>query len=189
MKIFIGESSYIIRKGIIQLLSQFKEVDIIKEFSTSDELEKALLESSPNILIINTAFNHEDIETAISESEHQPVILHLFNTQLPHDSTKTHLSVFENKATLTEKIENAIYISNENENINDSEELSPREKLVLKHVALGQTNKEIAEKLFISTHTVISHRKNITRKLNIKTVSGLTVYAILNKIIGIDDIN
>ena len=50
------------------------------------------------------------------------------------------------------------------------------------------TNKEIADKLNISLNTVLSHRKNITTKLGIKTVSGLTFYAIMNGIISGDDI-
>ena len=66
--------------------------------------------------------------------------------------------------------------------------LSKREKVILRHIALGLTNKEIGERLFISTHTVVTHRKNITRKIGIKTVSGLTVYAIFNKIVEIDEI-
>ena len=49
--------------------------------------------------------------------------------------------------------------------------------------------KEIGEKLFISIHTVTTHRKNITQKLGIKTVSGLTVYAILNGIINLEEIS
>lgn len=61
--------------------------------------------------------------------------------------------------------------------------LSERETDVLKLVAKGYSNKEIGEKLFISMHTVISHRKNITKKLGIKSISGLTVYAILHKLI------
>ena len=61
--------------------------------------------------------------------------------------------------------------------------LSPREKEVVKLVSTGFINKEIAEELQISLHTVISHRKNITEKLSIKTVSGLTTYAIMNGII------
>ncbi len=64
-----------------------------------------------------------------------------------------------------------------------SMQLSEREKEVLKLVARGYANKEIAARLFISVHTVISHRKNITEKLGIKSISGLTVYAILNKLI------
>ncbi|MFP4619772.1 MAG: response regulator transcription factor [Bacteroidales bacterium] len=66
--------------------------------------------------------------------------------------------------------------------------LSTREKEVLKQVAMGYTNQEIADKLHISKHTVISHRKNLTSKLGIKTVSGLTVYAILNNLIPKDQI-
>ncbi len=66
--------------------------------------------------------------------------------------------------------------------------LSERETEVLKLVALGYTNQQIAQKLFISKHTVISHRKNITSKLGIKTVSGLTVYAVLNNLIPKDQI-
>ena len=68
-------------------------------------------------------------------------------------------------------------------------ELSAREKDVLIQVALGLANKEIADKLFISIHTVITHRKHITDKLGIKSISGLTVYAILNKLIDTDNID
>jgi len=66
-------------------------------------------------------------------------------------------------------------------------QLSEREKEILKLVALGFTNKEIGEKLFISSHTVIAHRKNITAKLGIKTIAGLTVYAVLNRIISSEE--
>ena len=68
-------------------------------------------------------------------------------------------------------------------------ELSVREKDVLTQVAMGLSNKEIADKLFISIHTVITHRKHITDKLGIKSISGLTVYAILNKLINTDNID
>ena len=71
-----------------------------------------------------------------------------------------------------------ISISSEKENI-----LTPREIDVLKLAAQGYINKEIAEKLQISLHTVISHRKNIAEKLSIKNISGLTVYAMMNGLI------
>jgi DNA-binding CsgD family transcriptional regulator len=67
--------------------------------------------------------------------------------------------------------------------------LTSREIDVLKLVARGQLNKQIADRLSISLHTVISHRKNITRKLGIKTVSGLTMYAVLNGLISSRDIH
>jgi DNA-binding CsgD family transcriptional regulator len=68
-------------------------------------------------------------------------------------------------------------------------ELTRREVEVLQLVTKGYSNKEIADQLFVSTHTVISHRKNISEKTGIKSASGLTMYAILKKIIDVTDIN
>ena len=56
---------------------------------------------------------------------------------------------------------------------------------MLRLLVQGNMNKEIADKLNISVHTVISHRKNITQKTGIKTQSGLTIYALSNKIINL----
>ena len=67
-------------------------------------------------------------------------------------------------------------------------DLSVREIEVLVLVTKGLINKEIADKLNISLTTVISHRKNITEKLGIKSVSGLTVYAVMNGYIEADRI-
>ncbi|MEG2849398.1 MAG: LuxR C-terminal-related transcriptional regulator [Bacteroidales bacterium] len=64
-----------------------------------------------------------------------------------------------------------------------SRELTPREIEVLRLVVAGKLNKEIAGDLNISFQTVLSHRKNITSKLGVKTVSGLTFYAISNGIV------
>ncbi|HVN49485.1 MAG TPA: LuxR C-terminal-related transcriptional regulator [Bacteroidota bacterium] len=71
----------------------------------------------------------------------------------------------------------------------NQEVLTERETEVLRLVACGDLNKQIADKLSISLHTVISHRKNITRKLQIKTVAGLTIYALLNGLISSRDIS
>ncbi|MBR4740455.1 MAG: hemerythrin domain-containing protein [Bacteroidales bacterium] len=70
----------------------------------------------------------------------------------------------------------------------ESEELSAREKEILVCVAKGMLNKEIADHCNISIYTVITHRKNITRKTGIKTVAGLTVYALLNNLIDMNTI-
>ena len=70
----------------------------------------------------------------------------------------------------------------------EKEGLSEREKEILVSVAMGMLNKEIADKYNISIYTVISHRKNITRKIGIKTVAGLTVYALMNGLLDINSI-
>lgn len=66
--------------------------------------------------------------------------------------------------------------------------ISEREAEVLALVARGFINKEIAEKLCISLPTVVTHRKNICDKLNIRSVSALTIYAVMNGIVSVDDI-
>ena len=70
----------------------------------------------------------------------------------------------------------------------EGNELSSREKEILVSVAKGMLNKEIADKYNISIYTVITHRKNITRKTGIKTVAGLTVYALMNNLIDINSV-
>ena len=67
-------------------------------------------------------------------------------------------------------------------------ELSIRELEILKAISKGYTSKQVAEKLHLSVHTVITHRKNISRKTGIKTVSGLTLYALLNHLIDENEI-
>ncbi len=78
--------------------------------------------------------------------------------------------------------------SNKRDSSSEGGELSAREKEILVCVAKGMLNKEIADKLNLSIYTVITHRKNITRKIGIKTVAGLTVYALLNNLIDISSI-
>jgi DNA-binding CsgD family transcriptional regulator len=82
----------------------------------------------------------------------------------------------------------AVLVSRQDSPRQDSQELSLREKEILVCVAKGMLNKEIADLYNISIYTVITHRKNITRKTGIKTVAGLTVYALLNNLIDANSI-
>ena len=66
--------------------------------------------------------------------------------------------------------------------------LSQREKEIITCVVKGMSNKEIADHLFISIHTVITHRRNIARKLEIHSPTLLTVYAIVNKLVDISEV-
>lgn len=66
-----------------------------------------------------------------------------------------------------------------------SEAISEREKDIIVCLVQGMANKEIADHLFISVNTVITHRRNIARKLQIHSLAGLTIYAIVNNMIDI----
>lgn len=74
------------------------------------------------------------------------------------------------------------------EGLPDAESLSQREKEIIGCVAMGMTSKEIADKLCLSVHTVTTHRRNITSKLQIHTSAGLTIYAIVNQLVSLSDI-
>lgn len=86
----------------------------------------------------------------------------------------------DNPTTLYQKLNQVCHPKSKQQ---PSNQLSIRENEVLKQVALGLSNKQISEMLFISKHTVITHRKHITSKLGIKSISGLTLYAILNNLV------
>jgi len=190
IRILFADQSYIVRKGFTSLLEHFNEVETVVTVANKEECSEKIQALAPHLVLINTSFftNTElnAFKAKLSDTTH---ILYLFNSVLPDESPANQLSIFESKASLIDKIHQVIQKINTAKDNSESEELSPREKLILKNVALGHTNKEIGEILFISSHTVISHRKNITRKLGIKTVSGLTVYAILNNLIQMEDIS
>lgn len=188
-KVLVAETSYLVRKGLVSLLEQTEGVTELKAAGHPDTIVLTIKEYSPDILLLNSAIqlpmSHSEL---ISVLHNKARIIYIINTPLPEDGPIHQISVFDTKNKLTEKISHHLKQYETNEEKEEGEDLTPREKLILKHVALGFTNKEIATKLFISTHTVISHRKNITRKLDIKTVSGLTVYSLINGIIKMEDI-
>ncbi|NCB07509.1 MAG: LuxR family transcriptional regulator [Bacteroidia bacterium] len=93
------------------------------------------------------------------------------------------LNIEDDPITLLKKI---LFADIEEDNKTTQENISEREMDVLLLLVNGLSNKEIADKLNISPHTVISHRKSITQKTGIKSQSGLTIYAITNKLISIE---
>lgn len=104
-------------------------------------------------------------------------------------NSNTIIHLRENKSSVIDKVNQCITSFKSVKHDKGNNELSPREIDVLKLLTKGYANKEIADKLFISTHTVISHRKNISEKTGIRSASGLTMFAVLKKIIDIDEIS
>jgi DNA-binding NarL/FixJ family response regulator len=113
---------------------------------------------------------------------------------ISNNPNRDFYSLLDNKIFLNDNSSKIIEIvelclSNENKSNKKSFEnkLSERETDVLKLLIQGKTNKEIADELFISIHTVISHRKNITTKLGIKSIAAMAIYAVANNIIDLND--
>ncbi len=191
INILIADQSYIIGSGFYAFLDQFDQISQIKVVDNSSDCLEAIESLLPKIILINTSMLSQEVENKVDELLTKDThVLYLFNSALPTEAPRNQISLLHSKAEIFDRIQEVLNkVKSVQSSDSETQELSPREKLILKCVALGLTNKEIGEKEFISTHTVISHRKNITRKLGIKTVSGLTVYAIINNIIHMNDIN
>ena len=86
------------------------------------------------------------------------------------------------------KLRSALENQREEKRADSGNELSLRELEILKAISKGYTSRQVAEELNLSVNTVITHRKNITHKTGIKTVSGLTLYALLNHLIDENEI-
>lgn len=103
-----------------------------------------------------------------------------------HGKLETQVFMEEIKKLENKYIENPSLI--QKTALEEKEILSEREKDVIVCVVKGMTNKAIADKLFISINTVTTHRRNIAKKLNIHSSAGLTIYAIMNKLVDIKEV-
>ncbi len=170
--------------GLKSILYEYfspKEVDIQSEFDNS--LNKHLAEYI--FLSSDIYLAHQKKLQAITR---KLVILTEFEQDEESFENPAMLNTTLSQTELVDKLE-TIFKKNAGKSEDDqNEKLSLREIEVLVLVARGFINKQIADKLSISLHTVMSHRKNITRKLGIKTVSGLTMYALLNGLIQPKDV-
>lgn len=186
----IIEKSYLIRKGLISIIEKTPNTQVIQQFDNEDDLktpanfESDFIIINPNLLNANTLNIIKKIakNTQVISISEKSIVL----TKELEWVAQIYLDDTQN--SILKKL-NTLIGNRETKNVKSEvpEEISKREIDILKNIALGYSNKEIADKLFISTHTVVTHRKNITRKLGIKTVPGLTIYAILNKIIDINN--
>ena len=188
--------SYLVRLGMAAILNRIPGVRVLKEFGAGDPFE-AFLESHPvdYIIMSQSVFdrslelfidNPELLEkTALLQDAHKES----FTPDLPPHDVHTTIHLLEGKEAIIQKIRLLIDNRDQRGLETPSMELSPRETTIVRLVSLGLTNRQIAEKLFLSAHTVMTHRKNINGKLGIKSVSGLTVYAIVNNIITIEEVS
>ena len=145
-----------------------------------------------DIIIINPAvidYNERyDIRSIFYSEENKTTIVALTNTSFDEKVLRQYdecIGIYDSADRIFQKLHNAIKESKENNN--EVYELSTRERDILIAVAKGKTNKEIADEFNISIYTVISHRRNISQKLGINSIPGLTVYAIMNKLVDMSD--
>lgn len=192
INILIAEPSYIVSEGLTNILSRrgTYQFNILKADELSD-IEQIRQQNNIDVVLINPLLIQNQIKTFnnlkrdLGNTQWIGVIYSLFDHQLTSmfDST---ITINDSPGHIINSIQKLLESNPQTEKTQQAETLSEREIEVLKLLVSGNSNKEIADKLFISTHTVITHRKNISQKTGIKSVSGLTIYAVVNNIISLE---
>ncbi len=189
-KIVIVEPYSIIAQGLKSMIEGIKGFKVSSIITQSNYIER-ILPLRPDIVIINPSLlniqRRNDIEDLIQRIP-QTLFAALVYQYIESDTLRYFRTTIELSDTIEKIAIKLRQLVESDEQQYESTELSDREKEILIAVAKGLTNKTIAELYHISIHTVITHRKNLTRKTGIKSVSGLTVYAILNNLIDISDV-
>jgi DNA-binding NarL/FixJ family response regulator len=180
--------SYLVRKGLVSLLSRIQGVRIIREFATADTFQQYATRQDIDFLLISQSLFDKSSAVFVSFPGLLERTILLKEEPVSHLEAHSSIHLSENKVQITAKINRLMDQHASSLSPSGTSELTQREKTIVRRVSLGLTNKQMAEELFLSTHTVTTHRKNISSKLGIKSVSGLTVYAIVNNIITIEEV-
>lgn len=191
IKIAVAEPSLIIRSGLLAVLKRLSALSIqVVEITDFATLINTLRDEEPDILVANPALlgvlSLQQIRSDQQFASLRCVALlnNLADERLTNGYDAT-ISLYDSAETIKEKLLEVVAIEGD---AADREQLSAREREIIVCVVKGMTNKQIAEQLFISTHTVITHRRNIASKLQIHSPAGLTIYAIVNKLVELDQI-
>jgi len=191
-RVIICEASEIIVNGLAEIIDGMAQFDVVMRLDNPERLSERILSTDANLLIINPlllGYQNRSFLAQLGKEHPNVTLIALVTSYIDHAMLTPYSGVIEindTRAKIISKMNE--FAQSETTKSTDDVELSKRETDVLVAVAKGMMNKEIADQMNISIHTVISHRKNITRKTGIKSISGLTVYALLNNLISEDEL-
>ena len=191
INIAIIEPSHIIYEGLSNILLKSERHFHLYRINDLNEINSLLIKNNIEIVIINPSQIQNRLKVFKKIKKSAPGIFWLGMVYTFFENNLISLfdesfTVTDSPEFITQRIAKLLDNKCHCDNTTQQEQLSERETDVLVQLVQGLSNKGIANKLNISIHTVVSHRKNITQKTGIKSQSGLTIYAITKKIISID---
>lgn len=201
IKIAVADTSVIIRMGVIGALKRVwgSEVSLL-EVAHPDDFDNRMASFVPSVVIVSPTFG--GVFDADAQRRKSGLFARgcrfvaLLSAVVPQTAMRGFdacLTIFDDEDSLLASVQKLSgKASREPEAAEgaegDGETLSAREKQVVRGVVSGLANKEIADQMNISVYTVLTHRRNISRKLNIHSSIALAIYAISNKLVSVDDV-
>lgn len=185
--IIIIEPSDIIVRGLSLIISESEQFCIVNTFSDVAKFQgHQVFKYAIDIVIINPALvsygKSGSIRTLFPEAR-LVALLYNYTDMETLAQFDESIAIYDKPSKITHTLEQSATNNEPGKSGTDIGDLSDREKEILVAVAKGMINKEIADLHNLSIHTVIAHRKNISRKTGIKSASGFAVYALLNNLI------
>lgn len=189
LRITVIETSPILLSGLVSTIKHALDCDVVfQEFAENQDYDD-LKRFAPDIIVVNPVFlglqGVKELKKKIPPSSHL-VCLKTFVL----DESLTNL--FEAVITLYDKPDDIHHLIDrlsgyhERENLDSA--LTEREKEIVKLVVKGRSNKEISSDMNISVYTVSTHRRNIAKKLQIHSATAMTIYAISNNLVNINEV-
>ncbi len=210
ISITIADSHFLSRKGLAMLLNENTDFELIAEaLSTADLINQSKF-YNPNLIIIDytsASFSLDGLQKivskypktkllAITDIQTNAIVLKALKigvtSHLLKDCDQDEIVEAIYKTAQGEKFMCSKIVANileqNSENILESSceglNISDREMEIIKLIAVGLSNKEVADKLFISNHTVTTHRKNIMNKLGVNNTAGLVLFAVRENLVS-----
>ncbi|KIO43580.1 MULTISPECIES: response regulator transcription factor [Sanguibacteroides] len=193
-KITLIEPSPIVTEGLKKIFQTLPEFEILHCSEDLFHFSEHPTASLPDIVILNPIvmdFHRQHAIKSIFSQYSQTLFIALLYHYVYADNLKQYdgmISIYDDGTKINKKLQQAIEHQEATPGSSNNYELSDRETEILISVVKGLQNKEIADQHHISIHTVISHRKNISRKTGIKSIAGLTVYALLHNLLDQNEI-
>lgn len=209
IKTFLADASVLILEGFRNILSTRPEIDVIGVAANAQQLSAGIAKQTPDVLVIDYStgifsvfevldimkrypsirvigISHDCNVTDAKRLIHAGLNGHLMNDCDKDEIIGSVLACAKGEKFFCGQVLDKLNVSEGEDPIHTCEpiSISERELEILQHIAEGMTTKQIAEKLHLSFHTVMTHRKNMMAKLGLNNTAGLIIYAVKENLIS-----
>lgn len=190
LTVIVATDAPILTAGLLSIISEVKEFSLEAVSVRPADLFRTARRLKPTAIIadISDSIALSELVHIRSELPGISALIGLYHAALPPatmTSVDATLSIYDGPQALAEALKRTIVVPTET----GSTDLTPREKEIIRRIVKGLSNKEIAAEINLSVNTVMTHRRNIASKLRIHSPAGLTIFAIVSKLVSLDEIS